>query len=211
MTYVLVHLVGDDATRAATRLVKHLEAERPASTRFQGPDPRHDDVAECLARAPSSASAVCVSHGGPAGLGPDREQVWADASDLGRLFRDRRVYAYACDSAGSIESLGARAVEEGVAVFVGHEGPITAPMSAAAMQMVDSVASAAIVGFIDGDDDERSLRTLIFDASDALIPDDIPIDRAAIKNGRPNFWTQSEVFDKLAFSLRVHRREGKPR
>lgn len=34
MTYVVVHLVGDDATRAAARLVKYLEAERPAGARL---------------------------------------------------------------------------------------------------------------------------------------------------------------------------------
>ena len=121
------------------------------------------------------------------------------------MFRGRRVYAYACDTAGGLDSLGARAVEAGIAVFVGHEGPITAPLPDEAMEIVESVASAAILGFIDGTDDERALRTLVLEAGDAYLPDDIPIDRAAITAGRPNFWTQSELFDKLAFSLRVHR------
>lgn len=205
MSHVLVHLVGDGATREARRLVEHLQASRPAASIIQDELPPHAEVDTALTSASPESSAVCVSHGGPRGLGPDRERVWASAEELGLVFRGRRVYAYACDTAGGLDSLGARAVEAGIAVFVGHEGPITAPLPEEAMEMVESVASAAILGFIDGTDDERALRTLVLEAGDAYLPDDIPIDRAAITAGRPNFWTQSELFDKLAFSLRVHR------
>lgn len=202
MTYVIVHLVGDAATEHAGRLVEHLERAKAPSCTFRGESPPHDEVTTACATGPASISAVCIGHGGPAGLGPDPEQVWADADRLGEVFRERRLYAYACNTTGGLGSLGARAVQAGVAVFVGHDRVIQAPLPPQERQMVEQVASAAILAFVDGQDDEHALLAVIHDVGDAYLDDAISLDFRA----NANWWSQSKLFDELAFSLRVHRR-----
>ncbi len=206
MTYVLVHLRGDQATADADRLVEHVKAARAAVATVAGESPSHRELITTLAAAPASTSGVCIGHGHAGGLGPTPSRVWANAEQLAAIFRDRRLYAYACSTTGHETSLGARAVLAGVAVYVGHEGPVEAPLPLHERRMVEAVASAAILAFIDGEDDEASLRRAIHDAGDALLGDEEPIPYAYSGRDVPNFWTQSLLFDQLAFSLRVHRR-----
>jgi hypothetical protein len=148
---------------------------------------------------------VCIGHGGRAGIGSSPGHIWADANDLGTLFRDRRLYAYACDTAGGLESLAARAVDAGVRVFVGHDRALEAPLPPQEQRMVEVVAGAAIIAFIDGQDDELALINAIDDAAFEIIPEGVPFDFTANRN-KPNRWTQRLLFDKLASSLHVHRR-----
>jgi hypothetical protein len=200
MTYVLVHLVGDQASEHAGRLVEHLERARTPTCAFRGESPPHDDVATACTTGPTSA--VCIGHGSPAGLGPDRNRVWADADRLGEVFRERRLYAYACNTTGDLGSLGARAVRAGVAVFVGHDRIIEAPLPPQERRMVAQVASAAILAFVGGQDDERALLAVIHDVGDTYLAEEINLDYR--EDG--NWFSQSKLFDELAFSLRVHRR-----
>lgn len=204
MSYVLVHLRGDRATEHADRLVVYLQGRRMPLQMVAGESPTHHEVANALTADPV-ASGVCVGHGSPTGLGPEPHRIWADAARLGRTFHDRRLYVFACDTAGGLDSLAARSVAAGVRVFVGHEGTIEAPLPPAEQRMVEAVAGAAILAFIDGEDDEQALRAAIDDAALELVPLDIPIDHAALAARAPNAWSQSCLFERLAMSVRVHR------
>jgi len=201
VSYVLVHLRGDENTRAAGHLVDHLEQTRAPIRRFQDEQPPHDEVTSTLSSTPVR-TAVCVSHGSPRGLGSTRQHIWADAHRLGATFVEGRLYAYACSTAGDIESLGAKAVASGVSVFVGHDGVVHAPRPDHEQQMVSAVASAAILAFIDGEEDERRLSQIVVDAGDGYVDEDIVLDFT----GGSTWLSQSTLFDRLAFSLRVHRR-----
>lgn len=205
MTYVLVHLCGDQATTDAGRLVEHVKGARTAVAVLAGDSPPHPEIIAALA-AQAGASGVCISHGRTEGLGPDTLRIWANAAQLGEVFRDRRLYAYACDTSGHSASLGARAVAAGVAVFVGHEGRIEAPLPPEEYRLVAEVAGAAMLAFIDGHDDEVTLRHAIHDAGDAFFGDEPVIPFGSAGSRASNFWKQSEIFDQLAFSLRIHRR-----
>ncbi|MCX4243846.1 hypothetical protein [Paraliomyxa miuraensis] len=210
MTYALVHLLGDDATTEAGRLVEHLQTQRAPLRTWASEAPPHHEVASTLAdgRPQGSApTAVCIGHGSPRGVGPTPNRVWADANDLGTIFRDGRLYAYACNTAGSIDSLAARTVRAGVRIFVGHGTTIRAPLAPEQQEMVESVAGAAIIAFIDGQDDEQALIRAIDDAALEIIPDGTPLDFAACRDV-PNNWTQRRLFDALASSLYVHRRSS---
>jgi hypothetical protein len=206
MTYVLVHLCGDRATTDAGRLVEHIKVARTAIAVLAGDSPSHPDIIAALTTE-DGTSGVCIGHGRAEGLGPDLFCIWANAAQLGEMFRDRRLYAYACDTAGHSASLGARAVEAGVAVFVGHEGRIEAPLPSEEYRLVVEVAGAAMLAFIDGHDDELTLRHAVHDAGDAFFGDEPVVPCSSAGRDASNFWRQSEIFDQLAFSLRVHRRD----
>lgn len=205
MTYVLVHLVGDDASKAAGRLADYLCDARTPVHDARGESPAHAEIADALERGGSSASGVCISHGGSRGIGPAPDRVWATAEQLGEIYRARRIYVYGCETTGP-NSLATRAIAAGVAVFVGHDVRIEAPLPSAERRMVVTVAGAAILAFIDGTDDERALQAAIDDAANEVAPYDIPIDFEAVREQRPNLWSQSLLLEKLAMSLRVHRR-----
>jgi hypothetical protein len=68
--------------------------------------------------------------------------------------------------------------------------------------MVAQVASAAILAFVGGQDDERALLAVIHDVGDTYLAEEINLDYR--EDG--NWFSQSKLFDELAFSLRVHRR-----
>jgi hypothetical protein len=170
-----------------------------------GHAPPHQEVEVAFAAAPTSTTGVCIGHGNRTGIGSSPGQVWADASDLGALFRDRRLYAFACNTAGGLESLGAHAVEAGIRVFVGHDATLEAPFPPQEQRMVEAVAGAAIIMFIDGQDDELALINAIDDAALEIIPESVPLEFNADR-GKPNNWTQRQIFDVLASSLHVHRR-----
>ena len=205
MSYVLVHLLGDEAAEHATRLSDHLRAQRVPSSTLVGESPSHRAVEGSFAANPASMTGICIGHGSRAGIGPTPQRVWASARELGTMFNGRRLYAYACDTAGGFETLGARAVAAGVRVFVGHDCAIEAPLPPHEKRMVETVAAAAVITFIDGQDDELALINAIDDAALEIIPDEIPLDFTASRN-TPNNWTQRQLFDKLASSLHVHRR-----
>lgn len=63
-----------------------------------------------------------------------------------------------------------------------------------------------LLAFIEGIDDEKRLQAAIDDAAVEIVPDDVPIDFEAVREQRPNFWSQSLLFEALSMSLRVHRR-----
>lgn len=205
MSYVLVHLLGDAASGHAVRLTDHLREQRTPTCVFVDDHPPHHEVKRSFVEPPTPMTGVCIGHGGPAGIGPTPERIWANASEIGALFEQRRLYAYACNTAGGLESLGARAIQAGVVVFVGHDRTLEAPLPPAEQRMVESVAGAAIIAFIDGLDDEVALINAIDDAALEIIPDGVPLEFTASRD-QPNNWTQRQLFDKLASSLHVHRR-----
>jgi len=94
----------------------------------------------------------------------------------------------------------------GVLVFVGHDRVLEAPLPPEEQRMVETVAAAAIIAFIDGQDDEQALIRAIDDAALEIIPEGIPLEFTASRN-EPNNWTQRQLFDMLACSLRVYRRD----
>lgn len=205
MSYVLVHLLGDEASGHAVRLTDYLRTQRLPTSAFVGEHPPHHEIERSFAETPVLMTGVCIGHGGPAGIGPTPERIWANASELGTLFGQRRLYAFACNTAGGLESLGARAIQAGVLVFVGHDRVLEAPLPPAEQRMVETVAGAAIIAFIDGQDDEQELIRVIDDAALEIIPDHIPLEFSSDRN-EPNNWTQRLLFDRLACSLRVYRR-----
>ena len=208
MSYVLVHLVGDEATQCLKVLVDHVARAKPAAKSFRERHPDHGDVKAVPPTGAVANAAVCFAHGSELGLGAEPGHIWADAQQLGDIFSGKRVYAHACQTLGGANPLGRRAVEAGVAVFVGHDGPIMAELPGPDREAAAEVAGAPILLFLDGVSDAERLRAALYDASDELIR--FPIHRDARAAGAANAWTQSMVLEKLAKTLTVHLPEADP-
>ena len=190
----LVALIADD-TRV---LFEHL-SERGLSS-----DMREVRSAEDLAAlAQRHDSAVLLAHGGSAGLGPTTSEVWADAAALGETFRNPRVYAFACETVGGANSLGARSVAAGIRVFVGHDKPITAPVPKEARGALSEVATAIVEAFLNGEDDTKRLRDIAYDAHEA-VSEGVALDVQVNAGG--DFWMRAKLHVQLAASLDVCRR-----
>lgn len=130
MNYVLVSLVGDDATRMNDIFARKFLAQHPTDLAFFEEHPDHDLVA---ARVQETGLAIVMGHDGGGFLRAARDgRPWADADQFARIFNGARVWAYACDTCTKMHeddlvSFGERALALGVRVFVGHTSPITAP------------------------------------------------------------------------------------
>jgi hypothetical protein len=104
-------------------------AEHPTDLAFFGAHPGHDLVAE---KVKEVGLAIVMGHDGGGTLRAASDgPPWADADQFARMFAGARVWVYACDSCSRTQddlgSFGARAVAQGVRIFVGHTSPITAP------------------------------------------------------------------------------------
>ncbi len=93
-------------------------------------------------------------------------KAWVDATKFADVFRGARVYVYACDTTGTrmaedVESLGARVVEAGVRLFVGHCGRATAAVETESRDLDEAIRLAlleVLQAFVAGEDDAGELR-----------------------------------------------------
>lgn len=163
MTYVLVSLVGDEATRDANALSLRLEERCPAASTYRDESPDVDRIEQSMAEVDA---AVLFGHdgGGTLRAFSESERIWADALALGRIFGGARIYIYACDSFQPCgDSLAELAVNHGVRLVVGHDAPIGTPdplqgYTQEQLAIVQDAALAMMVAFLGGETDERRLR-----------------------------------------------------
>ena len=130
MSYVLVSLLGDDATEANDAFARWFEASHPPARAFHAEHPDHDEVAAAVRATPL---ALVLGHdGGGSVRGAARGAAWTDPAQFARIFAGARVWVYACmtrgdNQADDLDSFGRRAHGAGgVAVFAGHARAIAA-------------------------------------------------------------------------------------
>lgn len=136
MNYVLVSLVGDEATQFNQAFAEHFAAAHPPARFFAAAHPAH---AEVQAAVRECGLALVMGHDGGGSLrAASRGAPWATPEEFAALFRGARVWVYACDTRGQtqeddLDSFGRVALAGGVRVFAGHASPITAPPPFATM------------------------------------------------------------------------------
>ena len=186
MTYVLVSLVGDDVTKEADVFARLLSERRTPSSSFHEPSPSHQGVS---AANEGVRRAVIVAHNGRhEGISSLRSHAagakWADGEILGQIFKDARVYAYACDTMGArgipdVQALGNLAHRAGVRAFAGHAIFVDAgwpqSLSAGHRDRVIAGLSQMIFAFLDGEDDAARLK-LVARGSFNIFTAGIPLD-----------------------------------
>ncbi len=129
MRYVLVSLLGDEATAANDAFARWFAASHPPVAAFHSAHPPHADVAAALHETPI---ALVLGHdGGGSVRGAAKGAPWADPTAFAAMFSGARVWVYACDTRGraledDLVSFGQRGHAGGVNVFAGHCSPITA-------------------------------------------------------------------------------------
>jgi hypothetical protein len=127
--YVLVSLLGDEATAANDEFARWFAENHPGVTAFHGEHPDHGAVAEAVAAAPL---ALVLGHdGGGSVRGRSDGPPWTDPTQFARIFAGARVWVYACKTRGEsleddLDSFGKIARDGGVSVFAGHATAITA-------------------------------------------------------------------------------------
>ena len=163
MSYILVSLIGDEATEDSDGLSRQLESRVAPTKTFRGENPNHQDV-----RVAADRDAVFFGHNGHGSLRAwaDTSRIWATGKDLGQMCDGARLFLYACSSFDEEGfSLGDEALSNGVEVVVGHESRIIAPdgergFTPHQMEVLRDAALAMIVAFLDGEDDEMALQLL---------------------------------------------------
>ncbi|MBN2495902.1 MAG: hypothetical protein JXR96_15025 [Deltaproteobacteria bacterium] len=164
--YVLVSLVGDEATREADDFALRFEKRRPPSESFHEPAPNLDDVSAEVAKA---RQALVFGHDGGGSLRAFAEgPPWATAEQFGKAFAGSRVYAFACKTMGThltddddVTAFGHAATRSGVSVFAGHCSWATASMEDSPADLAVAVWNAladVICAFLDGENDAGRLR-----------------------------------------------------
>lgn len=129
MTYVLVSLLGDEATAANDDFARWFEHAHAPAAAFHGEHPDHEEVARAVQRTPI---ALVFGHDGDGSVrGAANGRPWADPAQFARIFAGARVWVYACETRGQkldrdLDSFGNQARAGGVAVFAGHCTKITA-------------------------------------------------------------------------------------
>ena len=166
--FVLVTLVGDEATEVAAELAERLASRVPPSIRLM-----KDDV--LAFEAGVGATVVIFGHGGPAGLGPTRGSTMLTAQWLAERFTGGRVFAFACATLpvdDRPQSLGQRAVDGCVRSFVGFNAAVASPdvasLTPPQREAVRDAALAMVEAFLAGEDDERTLEKIGRDAADNI-------------------------------------------
>lgn len=166
--FVLVTLVGDDATEAAASLAERLAERAPPSVRLT-----KDDVTAF--EDGGGRTVVIFGHGGAVGLGPTRGSALLTAEWLAQRFTGGRVFAFACATLpveDRPQSLGQRAVDGCVQEFVGFDGTVASPNVAALTptqrEAVHDAALAMVEAFLTGEGDERTLEKIGRDAVDGI-------------------------------------------
>jgi hypothetical protein len=166
MSYVLVSLVGDEATQEADKLATWFATRRRPVATFAESNPDHDSIRKAVAETPT---ALVFGHDGNGSLrATSNGPAWATPEQFARIFQDARVYTYACDTLGdhfeeSHDSFGHLAKRHGVRVFAGHCIWATATLDQACQPIDDAVRQALAVvleAFLDGEDNDVKLRRL---------------------------------------------------
>lgn len=225
MSYVLVSLVGDEATRELDILSQYIEQQRLPFAIFRDDNPSHEGVREEVDRLNSdseTASGVIFGHGGESSDSlrayRDPRRVWSTPEQFADVFQNSRVYVFGCQTVSrpddaSIDSFGEEAVRHCVSVFVGHymkiQPPeISASLSASQVQQLESATSAAILKFLDGCEDEGELKRVIqdsYDEEDVVFTTEV--DDTFGSDGAKG-WSNAALMQMLWKSLRVLRKES---
>jgi len=220
LSYVLVSLVGDDATRESDHLSQHIEQHRTPFACFRNEDPSHESIKEAVNRLRidfETSSGVIFGHGGESGESlkayRDTSRIWSTPEQFADMFRNSRVYVFACQTVGrpeveGMESFGEEAIRCSVSVYVGHYMDIASPtsstgLSEAQVRQLNNAASAAILKFLDGCEDEKELRRVIQDAFiEKEFVFDTEVDDSFGVDGSTG-WGTATLMKKIHESLRV--------
>lgn len=172
MSYVLVSLLGDEATEANDEFARWFASQHPPARAFHAEFPDKNDVATAIQE---TKTALVLGHDGGGSLrGASKGSAWIKPEEFAHVFRDARVWVYACDTRGptleqDLESFGKIAFEGGVRVFAGHASPITAVMPFRLMpdlrQRWYNALSRAFRAFIQGEDNANELRQVALKAT----------------------------------------------
>jgi hypothetical protein len=171
VTYVLVSLCGDEATERNDEFARVFAASYPPVAAFHG-HPDHDKVAAAIRTTPN---ALVFGHDGGGTLRASSQgPKWADPEEFAMVFRDARVWVYACDTRApkleaDLESFGRRAKDDGVAVFAGHCAAITAVLQYAEFpslrQSVHRALDRAFRAFLGGENRSKKLQRIALRSS----------------------------------------------
>ena len=165
MNYVLVSLVGDDATASTDKFARWFAADHPPVDVFHEEVPDHDQVASAVRKTPC---ALVFGHDGGGSLrAAANGKKWVDPIRFSEIFAGARVWVYACNTRASklaedLESFGRLAQQHGVRVFAGHCSAVGAPLEPGGL--VDSQGYArrglarAFRAFLRGEDNARELQ-----------------------------------------------------
>jgi hypothetical protein len=165
MSYVIVSLPGDQATRDADSFAAWIADRWQPARFFREVSPEHEQVRQEVARY--RRVVIFAHNGGGTFRASSGGSPWADAKEIGRICKDARVYAFACNTMGihsdDLRSgLGMDAVKAGVKIFAGH--PTAVPPSTddhprgRFEQEVRKAIFHTIKLFLDGESDEKKLR-----------------------------------------------------
>jgi hypothetical protein len=151
VSYVLVSLLGDEATAANDEFARWFKKSHPPAAAFHDPHPDHEAVAAAVRGSP--VALVFGHDGGGSVRGASQGPPWCDPAQFARIFAGARVWVYACDTrAQALEddlvSFGRQAWDDGIAVFAGHCSAITAvPQLTTLPDLQASVYRALARGF----------------------------------------------------------------
>lgn len=207
--YLLLSLWSpqDEATIRAHAFAQLLHQRRAAVAFFDGEAVDWSMIQEAATRHPE-AVVVVFSHGG-ATLSASRSGVGLHPSELAAHLSGRRIYAFACSTFEPqrllIHSTFAQhAVDACIQVFAGHAAPVMAPLSAhQRSEQMESALCSLILRFVDGEEDEASLRNFGrgFVTADQLFELDLPPEDPEQEGALG--WSSGIYLQKFFASLRV--------
>jgi hypothetical protein len=164
MSYVLVSLVGDEATQTADAFAAWFAERKPPAARFREEAPDHDAVASAVRQC---GQALVFGHDGGGTLRARRRgPAWATADQFAHMFRDARTYAYACDTMAErhesdLGAFGHESQRLRVRVFAGHCTGATAAVDSESPVLSEALreaVAAVLCAFLDGENDAAHLR-----------------------------------------------------
>ncbi len=165
MSYVLVSLLGDDATAANDLFARWFEERHRPNAAFHHEHPNPEEVAAAIRETPV---AIVLGHdGGGSVRGSSSGPPWMEPDGFARVFQGARVWVYACDTRAraledDLASFGRQVFDAGVSVFAGHCSPITAvPPFTSLPDLRDRVYAAlarAFRAFLSGENNATRLR-----------------------------------------------------
>jgi len=174
MSFVIVSLVGDEATQAADTFMQWLAVQRPPCCYVAARCPDREEVRKCAA-----THAIVSGHNGGGSLRAEPAgEPWLDAPGLGKTFTGARLYAFACYTLSGergvddIQAIGYAAVESGVSAFAGHAGWIDASwgerLEEPTLTEVRKAVAEVVWRFLGGENDATKLRLLAEETFSAL-------------------------------------------
>lgn len=172
MSYVLVSLLGDEATASNDEFARWFASSNPPTRAFHAEHPSHDEVALAVREA---KNALILGHDGGGSLrGAAKGDAWIKPEQFGHVFQGARVWVWACDTRGAtleadLDSFGRAAFEGGVQVFAGHASPIAAVPTYFGMPALHNLIyqslDRAFRAFLQGEDRADELRRIALAAS----------------------------------------------